>query len=350
LSVAAATKVKTAQIEDRKTLLLMREVDVDALKLSLGDTLRLRAGVQSLKDKMNMMPKLVDDTGVKKPAVDVDKPKYSQRQVEELLAGKGAIDAGVGAKSVTSTTAGTSDTTVACIRELMRDLLNIDDTSITNAKGEKALLPINFLSCVSGTQDAEDIIHSSKGINLVMQSSMRRVTPEKLSVGQWIAGNARILQKLTSENKLTPAQIDEYLEYNRKVGDLLQIFTSASVFLLDNNHRLEVHRSVKKSKDWSDIDCTLEVAHLKKRDESGGSLYVPAAASASASRSATVGGSVRRGQLRPCWLYNSKEGCSFGRNCRYDHVEGDSRQQRQTSQLEKAPRFRTAVVPSKGGN
>ena len=39
LSVAAATKVKTAQIEDQRTLLLMCEVDV--LKLSLGNTLRL---------------------------------------------------------------------------------------------------------------------------------------------------------------------------------------------------------------------------------------------------------------------------------------------------------------------
>jgi hypothetical protein len=34
--------------------------------------------------------------------------------------------------------------------ELMRDLLGLDDTTPTNSKGKKALLQINYLSCVLG--------------------------------------------------------------------------------------------------------------------------------------------------------------------------------------------------------
>ena len=33
----------------------------------------------------------------------------------------------------------------------MRDILNLDGASL-NSKGEKALLPVHFLSCVSGMQ------------------------------------------------------------------------------------------------------------------------------------------------------------------------------------------------------
>lgn len=244
------------------------------------------------------------------------------------------------------------DATVACIRELMRELLNVDtDASATNSKGEKALLPVNFLSCVRGTQDSEDLIHSSKGVNLVLQSTLNRVKPEKLTTGQWVSANARILFKLISEKKLSSQQLEDYLEYNQKIGDLLQIFTPSSVFLLDNNHRLAIHQ--KPSKCWADIDSTLEIAHLKKKDDSSGSLYVSAAAGAAKSTSSGASSGSRR-TTRPCWMYNSEEGCSYGRNCRYDHVDGDRRPQR-ASFYEKAPRFQgsgsnAVAVPSSKGN
>ena len=52
-----------------------------------------------MKDKFKKPPPLVDDTGLRKPEVDDEKPKYTHRQVEELLAGKGAIDAGLSGKA-----------------------------------------------------------------------------------------------------------------------------------------------------------------------------------------------------------------------------------------------------------
>jgi hypothetical protein len=44
------------------------------------------------------------------------------------------------------------------VKELMRDFLNVDGASL-NSKGEKALLPIQFLSCVRGTQGGDEVIH-----------------------------------------------------------------------------------------------------------------------------------------------------------------------------------------------
>jgi hypothetical protein len=360
LTVAATTKIRGSQIEDLDTLLLLRESDIDAIKLGLGDSIRLRAGISALQAKYNTIPLLKDEPNVigsekvppvVKKVVDLtlDVPKYSQRQVEELLAGRAAVESGSGVTGVKASPSVfgslSTDPAVACIRELMRDLLGVDG-SATNAKGEKALLPINFLSCVRGTQDSEDVVHSAKGMNLVLQTNLRRVTPDKLTPGQWIAANSRILSKLIDEKKLSSVQIEQYLEYTRRIGDLLQIFTASSVFVLDNHHRLEQHQT---GDSMSLINCTLQNSHLKKKDESVASLHYSAAAAAKSS-AGNGGGSARRGAVRPCWMYNSDDGCPYGKSCRYDHVDGESRAQR-FSNVEKAPRFQNkAIMPSSKGN
>ena len=102
---------------------------------------------------------------------------------------------------------------VGGVRDLMQDLLNLDGAP-TNSRGEKTLLPIHFVSCIRGTHDSEETIHSGKGLNLILQTSNKRVTPEKLSQGQWIGANSRILGKLMSSGKLSPAQIVDYLDYS----------------------------------------------------------------------------------------------------------------------------------------
>ena len=51
LTVAASTKIRAGQIEDLDTLLLMTDSDVETLRLALGDSLRLRAGLAALKVK-----------------------------------------------------------------------------------------------------------------------------------------------------------------------------------------------------------------------------------------------------------------------------------------------------------
>jgi hypothetical protein len=251
-----------------------------------------------IDDKGNIVPKPVP---VKLPTaeVDPDAKTYSLREVERLLAGKEAVAAGAGvvqkpessgisgvnalvtllagSSGVAGASGGSSNLLASLaallapsagspasdVRDLMRDLLNIDTTT-TNSRGEKALLPVNFLLCVRGSQDSDEVIHSGKGLNLVLHASNKRVSAEKLSVGQWVGANARILEKLISMGKLSPSQITDYLVYNRKIGDLLQIYTSGSVFLLDHNHRLEVNEDDEIR--WCDVDATLQNAHLSRKN------------------------------------------------------------------------------------
>ena len=169
---------------------------------------------------------------------------------------------------------------------------------------------------------SEDIVHSAKGMNLVLQTNLKRVTPDKLTPGQWIAANARILTKLVTEKKIGTAEIEDYLEYTGRVGDLLQLFTASSVFVLDNHHRLEQHQT---GKPISLVNCTLQNSHLKRKDES---MHVSAAAGAAKNTYSSGGAGNRRGNSRACWMYNSEEGCPFGRGCRYDHIDGEKKPQR----------------------
>jgi hypothetical protein len=178
---------------------------------------------------------------------------------------------------------------------------------------------------------------------LVLQSSLRKVSPEKLTVGQWTAANARILAKLIKSGRLVGAEVADYLEYNRKIGDLLQIYTASSVFHLDHIHRQEIHEGTDRR--WHLIDCTLENAHLKRRDEashntSANAMYKPAGSQGAVGRR-NVSSNGKRGI---CWAYNSTEGCPFSRDrCRYDHIEQSERNYRGNGIPERAPRFQTAA-------
>jgi hypothetical protein len=377
------------QINDLRTLLLFTDAEVEQLKLNVGDTLRFKAGIKDLLIAENKPPALLDASGkvIVKPVEDVKSKVeakgltlpsgervFSLHEVEQLLAGRSAVVAGgegglsvskpvsdVGSSlasllssdpvinaSLSSLLSKPADTTVSQVRDLMRDLLNFEDVPV-NSRGEKVLLPINFLSCIRGTQDSDEIVHSGKGLNLVLQTTLNRARPEKLTTGQWVAANARIMNKLIVSGKLTSTTLTDYLEYIRKIGDLLQLYTPGSVFLLDHNHRVDVHESTIRR--WSDIDCTLENAHLVRKEKV--QSYAQQGSSKSGASNSNNGGAFSRRALphvnAPCWAFNSPEGCRFSKErCRYNHVESSDANPRQgsyeKSSYEKAPRFQKGGV------
>ena len=368
ISEAGIKKIEGGQIADLETLLLVEREDLDLLRLSVGDSLRFRAGITKLHAVHDKPPSLSDlpTFPVKKEVVPApvstltpEEKLYTQKDVEKLLAGRGAVAAaqdppqrvaqqdvqqsvqqvaqrGVVAalgSSLTALLSKSTESSVAEVRELMKDLLNFDDAP-TNARGEKVLLPIHFLSCIRGTQDTDEIIHSGKGLNLVLQSTNKRVSPERLTTGQWVGANARILSKLISSGKLTNSQVTDYLDYTRRIGDLLQLFNPSSVFMLDHNHRLDVHD--EDDRRWNCIDATLQSAHLRRKDEAH---HAQTGSSARAGPSNTRRNSTRHINM-PCWNFNSSGGCPFTKDkCRYDHVESHKKNPRSGGQMERAPRF-----------
>jgi hypothetical protein len=222
-------------------------------------------------------------------------------------------------------------------KHLLKDLLNVEEDGYTNSKGEQPLLPVNFLRNPKGTvTDVEEQVVSSNG-KLVVKPNIKKPTPDQLTAGQWVAANAIILARLVP--RFTHQQLCDYLDYERKIGGLLQIFTHSSVFILDNEHRIDHHRVGGK---WNKIDPLMVGSILKKKDDS----LLPAGVSTSGYRSTSgnvsagnVAGQSRRPQFKSrgaCWAYNSPHGCTFGTDCKYTHVVST---RRGNGPPERAPHF-----------
>ena len=79
LSEANVKKLEHNLVTDFEVLIELRDLDIDALKLGIGDSIRLRAGVAKLRDLNVLPPPLLDAHGkeIKKSEVKatVDAPK-----------------------------------------------------------------------------------------------------------------------------------------------------------------------------------------------------------------------------------------------------------------------------------
>jgi hypothetical protein len=197
-----------------------------------------------------------------------------------------------------------------------QDLLSVNEYSPRT--GEALYLPCNFVSHVRGTSrvEEEELLQTTNGSKLVLSQS-KKILPEKLSYGLFFGANARILARIVPN--LTP-ELSSYLDYLRKLGDLMVNYTASSVFLLDHEHRFEVIESTDIRSQWNFIDPTLSLNILKKRD------------SLSSSNSNTVSRVANNGQNNSgrqfggrkstviCWQFNQRDGCEFTPNCRFSHI------------------------------
>jgi hypothetical protein len=145
----------------------------------------------------------------------------------------------------------------------LRDLLAINEYNpALNNPGENLYLPVNFVSHLRGSRNEdEEICQTPTGSKLYLANNPRKLQPEKLTFGLFFGANARILARLIPN--LSP-ELSQYLDYLRKIGDLLVNYTSASVFLLDHEHRFEV--AELPTTNWNSIDATLSLNLLKKKD------------------------------------------------------------------------------------
>jgi hypothetical protein len=187
-------------------------------------------------------------------------------------------------------------------------------------------LPVNFCSHIRGAgsrQEDEELMSTEGGTKLYLSSNTRKVTHDKLNQGLYLGANARILARIIPN--ITP-EIIAYLDYMRKIGDLLVNYTSQSVYHLDHEHRFEV---LEQNFPINFIDPTLSLNTLKRKDGSQTSSY-NASGKSNDSRASSSGSSSRGsrsdnktdkqtyGQIPFCWQWNQPDGCRFA-SCRYIH-------------------------------
>jgi hypothetical protein len=209
------------------------------------------------------------------------------------------------------------------------DLLRAQDAvnaraSVESGQGESKvkkvlLIPDYISSCQGLGQDEEDDeLLTKNGRSFKLQGKNKRPDARDVTIPQWLSANIVIYELLAPT--LSPKEVKAYLSYTRQIGDLLQIYTSSSLFHLDNEHRKEV---AKGSWGWSEISIHMVTFYLVRLRGSGGN--------GSDNSSGTNGsGKARKGRFNhPCARFNSKEGCNNDsckfqpvcsiRGCRGDH-------------------------------
>jgi hypothetical protein len=187
---------------------------LSSIRLAPGDYIKFKRAQSLFKEAKDVMPALEEPV---KESVGSKPPPgfYTIQQVARFLAGKedivgDSVDSSgklFGGKKlpVPSDEEEKSDTyvppkvhgAVAVIpakdtareavylgRSLMQDILCLDDC-VTNEKGEKPLLPVNFVATPRGiVLDQEQVVITDKDGNLKIKPSKNRPTPDKLSIGQ----------------------------------------------------------------------------------------------------------------------------------------------------------------------
>jgi hypothetical protein len=122
------------------------------------------------------------------------------------------------------------------INAAVKDILGIEDCGRAgqNKKGEKPMLPVDFVTIIPGAQiDEDEVLNEHNGIELVLrQAGSKKPTADRLTTGQYIEASNIILQLLLPTFSLQ--DLSDYIEYQRMIGYFMQIFNIGSVFLLDN--------------------------------------------------------------------------------------------------------------------
>ena len=194
----------------------------------------------------------------------------------------------------------------------------INQSSLKKSAGEKKVLLIpDFISWRQGpADDDEDSFVTTKGKTFKLEDQKRKLRPGEVTIPQWISANTRI-EELLYEN-FTAQEVKDYRRYVRQLGDLLQLYTSETVFNLDHAHRKEMF--VYGDRRWFEIDQHFVNYFLVRARGTGGSAGGSTSGDVSSVDSAGKPKKKKKKLAHPCVRFNSKEGCKYKNNCTFPHI------------------------------
>ena len=245
------TKLIRDDIDSEDVVSLLSADDVKSLVLSTGQTLVLKRWIQTLKP--------TDDE-----AASVASATHDDGGLSELLS---------------------------------------DDNNTVPVTG-KPLYPCDFVGGPS-FPDRDTTVCAQGTSRLVLRAGRNHVTPEQLTLAQWVSANARVMSRLIREGSLTGQdELCSYLDFIESVGNYAQVNTTASVMLYDHEFR---RKQAEKNRPWDCEDFHLVNFILQKKESTA--EYRPRAG--------------RQGNPSPsveiCRNFNGHQGCVRD-NCRYAHV------------------------------
>jgi hypothetical protein len=139
-------------------------------------------------------------------------------------------------------------------------LVKTQDTGAIGEKPKKHFSIPDYITCshASYNNDEEVLVATAGGKLTFKSSAYKKVEVHNVMVGQWIAANSWIFDILAPA--MSFSQTLAYNEYVKMVGDYFDLYTTASVMVLDEEHRRHVNFSGRA---WDDDSLHFERLHLK---------------------------------------------------------------------------------------
>ena len=227
------------ELTEGELLIELSELDIASFDISLGQKKALTRGIRILKAPGDRCPPAEDIPG--KPVTNEDLKKDGD--LNQLLQEISSADQTLGAAAAKTST-------------------NDAWLSPQLSKGKPLTIP-DFISTVyMATENDEQVLACTEGgadLKLVMQKAKTKV--ESLSLPQWTIGNARILNKLITEGKITTfKEVQAYLAHTVKVGELALDHYMPGLMRYDHEYRLKEHQGLIS---WGDDDIHLSTRFLK---------------------------------------------------------------------------------------
>jgi hypothetical protein len=184
------------------------------------------------------------------------------------------------------------------------------------SQGEKGLkkpylIPDYITSCHGIGQDDDDIkLLTSKGPSFKLQGKSKKVEPKDITVAQWVSANIVILELLIPT--FSSQDLSDYLSYTKQIGDLLQIYPTDAIFVLDHEHRRDVCRGNRK---WCDISVHMDRFYLSQAR-----IKNAAVNASSNSAGGSVSGKKQKNRFsHPCSRFNTRAGCNNDK-CKFEPI------------------------------
>ena len=144
---------------------------------------------------------------------------------------------------------------------------------------------------------------------LIIRTGQLKPKLENISPLQWMGASIRIMRELLAKGQLKNTDIDYYLGYMEKIGDLASKYTWQSLLVYDREYR---RWQAQSSCQWGTDNIHLVEVHLDVRNRTTTNA-------ATRSRSGVVKPDPASRTNEICRQYNTGR-CLWGKQCKFSHT------------------------------
>lgn len=170
---------------------------------------------------------------------------------------------------------------------------------------------VDFIHLVPPVRE-ERVISDQGDTQFVYRNAPKKPQLHTVTVEDWCLANTRIMDTMMNTHTLTGSTLRDYMCHTMKICELFKHYQRPSVLQYDREYR---HLQARHGFRWG-TDCPhLHTLHLRLKTSAVTTEY-----NQRQQRRGHTGAGTTSTDDRVCYQYNSRQGCSYGANCKYRHA------------------------------